>query len=84
MRQQLQDLRKLYKASELRSQVAEAEKQIFEKKIAEAKAKNDERDRKQKEYNQLSPQQKMVLHPPSEASIAQARREWNITGEPTY
>ncbi len=72
------------KATEMRAQVAEAEKQILEKKIAEAKAKNDERDRKQQAYNQLSPEQKMALHPPSEASIAQARREWNITGEPTY
>ena len=72
------------KASELKAQVAEAEKQILEKKIAEAKAKNDERDRRQQAYNQLSPEQKMALHPPSEASIQQARRQWNITGEPTY
>ena len=72
------------KASEMRAQVAEAEKQILEKKIAEAKAKNDERDRRQQAYNQLSPQQKMAMNPPSEASIAQARRAWNITGEPTY
>ena len=72
------------KASEMRAQVAEAEKLILENKIVESKAKNDGRDRKQQAYNQLSPQQKMALNPPSEASIQQARREWNITGEPTY
>ena len=72
------------KASEMRAQVAEAEKLILENKIVESKAKNDERDRKQQAYNQLSPQQKMALNPPSEASIQQALREWNITGEPTY
>ena len=72
------------KASEMRAQVAEGEKRILEMKIAESKAKNDERDRRQQAYNQLSPEQKMALHPPSEASIQQARRQWNITGEPTY
>jgi len=72
------------KASEMRAQVAEAEKLILEKKIAEGKARNDERDRKIKAYNELSPEQKMALHPPSEASIQQARRQWGITGEPNF
>ena len=72
------------KASELKAQVAEAEKQILEKKIAEAKARNDERDRKLAEYQKLDPMQKLAMNPPSEAAIQQARREWNITGEPTF
>ena len=72
------------KASELKAQVAEAEKQILEKKIAEAKARNDERDRKLAEYQKLDPMQKLAMNPPSPESIAQARKEWGITGEPTY
>ena len=43
------------KASELKAQVAEAEKQILEKKIAESKARNDERDRRLAEYQKLDP-----------------------------
>jgi len=27
---------------------------------------------------------KLAMNPPSEAAIQQARREWNITGEPTF
>ena len=72
------------KASELKAQVAEAEKQILEKKIAEAKARNDERDRKLAEYQKLDPMQKLAMNPPSPEAIAQARQEWGITGEPTY
>ena len=72
------------KASELRAQVKEAEKQILEKKIAEAKARNDERDKRLEAYKNLDPMQKLAMNPPSEAAIQQARREWNITGEPTF
>ena len=72
------------KASELKAQVAEAEKQILEKKIAEAKARNDERDRKLAEYQKLDPMQKLAMNPPSQQAIEQARRKWNITGEPAF
>ena len=72
------------KASELRAQLAEAEKQILEKKIAESKARNDERDRRLAEYQKLDPMQKLAMHQPSPEAIAQARREWGITGEPTF
>ena len=68
----------------MKAQVAEAEKQILEKKIAEAKARNEERDRKLAEYNKLSPYQKMAMNPPSPKAIAQARKEWGITGEPIF
>ena len=69
---------------ELKAQVAEAEKQILEKKIAEAQARNAERDRKLAEYQKLDPMQKLAMNPPSPEAIAQARQEWGITGEPTY
>ena len=72
------------KASELKAQVKEAEKQILEKKIAEAKARNDERDKKLEAYKNLDPMQKLAMNPPSEAAIQQARQQWGITGEPTY
>ena len=67
------------KASELKAQVKEAEKQILEKKIAEAKARNDERDRKLAEYNKLDPMAKMAMNPPSPQAVEQARREWGIS-----
>ena len=69
---------------ELKAQVAEAEKQILEKKIAEAKARNDERDKRLEAYKNLDPMQKLAMNPPSQQAIEQARREWNITGEPTF
>ena len=72
------------KASELKAQVKEGKKQILEKKIAEAKAKNDERDKKLEAYKNLDPMQKLAMNPPSEAAIQQARQQWGITGEPTY
>ena len=72
------------KASELKAQVAEAEKQILEKKIAEAKARNDERDKRLEAYKNLDPMAKLAMNPPSPEAIAQARQEWGITGEPTY
>ena len=72
------------KASELKAQVAEAEKQILEKKIAEAKARNDERDKKLEAYKNLDPMAKLAMNPPSAQAVEQARREWNITGEPTF
>ena len=68
----------------MRAQLAEAEKQILEKKIAESKARNDERDRRLAEYQKLNPMQKLAMHQPSPEAIAQARREWGITGEPTF
>ena len=67
------------KASELKAQVAEAEKQILEKKIAEAKARNDERDRKLAEYNKLDPMAKMAMNQSSLQALEQARREWGIS-----
>ena len=72
------------KASELKAQVAEAEKQILEKKIAEAKARNDERDKILEAYKNLDPMAKLAMNPPSAQAVEQARREWNITGEPTF
>ena len=72
------------KASELKAQVAEAEKQILEKKIAEAKQRNAERDKRLEAYKNLDPMQKLAMNPPSEAAIQQARQQWGITGEPTY
>ena len=72
------------KANELKAQVREAEKQILEKKIAESKARNDERDRKLAEYNKLDPMAKMAMNQPSPQAVEQARREWGITGEPTF
>ena len=68
----------------MKAQVAEAEKQILEKKIAEAQARNAERDKRLEAYKNLDPMQKLAMNPPSEAAIQQARREWNITGEPTF
>ena len=72
------------KASELKAQVSEAEKQILEKKIAEAKARNDERDKKLEAYKNLDPMAKLAMNPPSAQAVEQARREWGITGEPTF
>ena len=72
------------KASELKAQVKEAEKQILEKKIAEAKARNAERDKRLEAYKNLDPMQKLAMNPPSQQAIEQARREWNISGEPTF
>ena len=63
------------KASELKAQVKEAEKQILENKIAEAKARNDERYRKLALYQKLDPMQKLAMNPPSPEAIAQARKE---------
>ena len=54
------------------------------KKIAEAKARNDERDKKLEAYKNLDPMAKLAMNPPSPEAIAQARQEWGITGEPTY
>jgi len=68
----------------LKAQVAEAEKQILEKKIAEAQARNAERDKKLEAYKNLDPMAKLAMNPPSPEAIAQARQEWGITGEPTY
>ena len=47
-------------------------------------ARNAERDRKLAEYQKLDPMQKLAMHQPSPEAIAQARREWGITGEPTF
>ena len=69
---------------ELKAQVREAEKQILEKKIAESKARNDERDRKLAEYQKLDPMQKLAMNQPSPEALAQARRELGITGEPIF
>ena len=68
----------------MKAQVAEAERQILEKKIAESAARNAERDRKLEAYKNLDPMQKLAMNPPSPAAIAQAREQWGITGEPTY
>ena len=68
----------------MKAQVAEAEKQILEKKIAEAQARNAERDKKLEAYKNLDPMAKLAMNPPSPEAIAQARQEWGITGEPTY
>ena len=67
------------KATEMKAQVAEAERIILEKKIAEAKARNDERDRKLAEYNKLDPMAKMAMNQPSPQAVEQARREWGIS-----
>ena len=72
------------KANEMKAQVAEAERQILEKKIAESAARNAERDRKLEAYKNLDPMQKLAMNPPSPAAIAQAREQWGITGEPTF
>ena len=72
------------KASELKAQVAEAEKQILEKKIAEAQARNAERDKKLEAYKNLDPMAKLAMNQPSPQAVEQARREWGITGEPTF
>ena len=67
------------KATEMKAQVAEAERIILEKKIAEAKARNNERDRKLAEYNKLDPMAKMAMNQPSPQAVEQARREWGIS-----
>ena len=72
------------KATEMRAQVAEAERIILERKVAEAAERNAERDRKLEAYKNLDPMQKLAMNPPSPAAIAQAREQWGITGEPTY
>ena len=68
----------------MRAQVAEAERIILERKVAEAAERNAERDRKLEAYKNLDPMQKLAMNPPSPAAIAQAREQWGITGEPTY
>ena len=68
----------------MRAQVAEPERIILERKVAEAAERNAERDKKLEAYKNLDPMQKLAMNPPSPEAIAQARQEWGITGEPTY
>ena len=71
-------------AANIRKEMAEGQKILQEKALAEITARNEARDKKLAEYNKLSPYQKMAMNPPSPESIARARAEWGITGEPTF
>ncbi len=60
-------MRQIYAiGGELKAQVAEEEKQILEKKIAEAQARNAERDKRLEAYKNLDPMAKLAMNPPSE------------------
>ena len=69
------------KANEMKAQVAEAERIILEKKIAESAARNAEREAKLEAYKNLDPMAKLAMNPPSAAAIAKAREQWGISGE---
>ena len=71
-------------AIRVESEIAAGNQQIREDELAAITARNAERDRRLAEYNKLSPYQKMAMNPPSPESIARARAEWGITGEPTF
>ena len=43
-----------------------------------------ERDKKLEAYKNLDPMAKLAMNPPSAQAVEQARREWNISGEPTF
>ena len=72
------------KANEMKAQVAEAERQLLEKKIAESAKRNAEKEAKLEAYKKLDPMTKLAMNQPSPQAVEQARREWGITGEPTF
>ena len=62
----------------------EGQEILRQQELEKITVRNAERDRKLAEYNKLSPYQKMAMNPSSPEAIAQARKEWGITGEPTF
>ena len=64
--------------------MAEGQKILQEKALAEITAGNEARDKKLEAYKNLFPWQKMAMNPPSQDSIANCREQWGITGEPTF
>ena len=68
----------------LKEEIAKGKEMLRQKELEKITARNAERDRKLAEYNKLSPYQKMAMNPPSPEAIAQARKEWGITGEPIF
>ena len=68
----------------LRKEIAKGQEILRQQELEKITARNAERDRKLAEYQKLDPMQKLAMNPPSPESIAQARKEWGITGEPTF
>tara|TARA_B100001057_G_C22235214_1_gene713568 strand:+ start:42 stop:518 length:477 start_codon:yes stop_codon:yes gene_type:complete len=71
-------------AMNLKKQIAEGQEIIRQKELEKITARNAERDRKLAEYQKLDPIAKLAMHQPSPEAIAQARKEWGITGEPIF
>ena len=71
-------------AANIRKEMAEGQKILMQKEVEKITARNAERDKKIEAYKNLTPWQKMAMNPPTPESIARARAEWGITGEPTY
>ena len=71
-------------AMNLKKEIAKGQEMLRQQELEKITARNAERDRKLAEFNKLSPYQKMAMNPPSPEAIAQARKEWGITGEPIF
>ena len=68
----------------LKEEIAKGKELLRQQELEKITARNAERDRKLAEYQKLDPMQKLAMNPPSPEAIAQARKEWGITGEPTF
>ena len=69
-----------HQARELEKQIEEGRRLIMEQKIEASKQKVAENEARIKEWQNLSPMQKMMMNPPSPESVARTRAEWGITG----
>ena len=67
-------------AANIRKAMEQAQQELIAKKTAEMKARNDARAKEIRD----KPKGLQGLPPLSPESIARARAQWGITGEPTY
>ena len=69
-----------HKANELQAEVDEGTRMIMEKKIAESQAKQKADQERIRAYQELP----LAAKPLDPEAIAQARRQWGITGQPIF
>ena len=69
-----------HQARELEKQIEEGRRVIMEQKMEASRQKVAENDARLKEWQNMSPMEKMLRNPPSPESVARTRAEWGITG----
>ena len=69
-----------HQARELEKQIEEGRRVIMEQKIEASRQRTAANEKRLKEWQNMSPMQKMLMNPPSPEAVQRCREQWGIDG----